>query len=154
MKRKNRRWRLVADLRVQGVWCARVIVYWLVCQGTMCATIAGMASLEGPGAEAGGSVVRFLVPAFYVSLCALPLALLDTLLFTNRIVGPLFRFRRGVGQLAATQTAEALHFRKGDFFFDLAQQFNRLREIVIQQRRQSAAAASNVSSDCDPITAR
>ena len=148
MKRKNRRWRLLADLKIQGGMCARVIAYWLICQGLMCATIAVLASLEGPAS--GGSALRFLMPAFHVSLCALPLALLDTLIFTNRVVGPLFSFRRQFQQLAKSQNVEELHFRKGDFFADLAENFNRVRKIVKQQQ-PAEAVTNNLSPDSDPI---
>ena len=122
MSDKNRRWRLFADFKIQGICCLRIIVYWFVCQFAMCATIAGIASLEGPVPDAGGSVFRFIIPAFFISLFILPIALLDALIFTNRIMGPLFHFRRQFSRLAAAQSVAPIKFRKQDYFCDLEQE--------------------------------
>ena len=91
-----------------------------------------------------------MVPAFYISLCALPFALLDTLIFTNKVIGPLFSFRRQLSQLAELETAEELHFRKGDFFADLATNFNRIR-MIVAQNRHTEALQDTTSDSYDPI---
>lgn len=118
----------------------------------MCATIAGIASLEGPVPDAGGSVFRFIIPAFFISLFILPIALLDALIFTNRIMGPLFHFRRQFSRLAAAQSVAPIKFRKQDYFCDLEKNFNLLRETVLQSPDRGADAnGQEVAIQRDPV---
>lgn len=135
MKTKNRRWRLFADAKIQGIVCLRIVVYWLACQIAVFATIAALASLNGAAPDADASVVRFFVPALFVSMCILPLALFDALAFTNRFTGPLLNFRQKFHKLAAAEDVDPLKFRQGDYFPDLEDNFNRLRNVILQRQR-------------------
>lgn len=155
MTHRNKRWRVFADAKMQGIFCARIVAYWLACQIAMCVTIVGIASLEGPGPSESGSVLRFIMPAFFVSLLILPIALFDALVFTNRIAGPLLSFRRKFSQLVATGNAEQFHVRRKDFFCDLAENFNLLREKVLQQQgKDNDANEKEVAAGRAPATVR
>lgn len=136
MTYRNKRWRLLADVRVQGAFCVRIVIYWLACQFAMVATMLGIANLEAPGPGASSSVIHLITPALSVSFLLLPLALLDALVFTNHLAGPLLNFRRALGQLATTESAEQIHFREGDFYPDLAENFNRVRAKILQAQDQ------------------
>ena len=64
-----------------------------------------------------------------ILLCAtvmLPLALWDMLKTSNQIAGPVFRLKRELGKLADGEAVGELHFRPGDHWHDVADEFNRL----------------------------
>lgn len=132
MTKRNNRWRVFADARMQGILCVRIAIYWLVCQLAMCLAIVGVASLDG--AEGGGNVVPFLMPAFCFSLFILPVALLDAVVYTNRIAGPLLNFRRKFSLLVRSGVSDPVKFRPGDYFSDLADNFNCLRDQLVQRQ--------------------
>lgn len=140
MTYRNKRWRLLADARVQGAFCVRIVIYWLACQFAMVATMLGIANLEAAGPGTSGSVMHLITPALSISFLLLPLVLLDSLAFTNRFAGPLLKFRREFSHLVATESAEQVHFRNGDFFPDLAENFNRLRGRILQEQGQDNSA--------------
>jgi len=149
MVQSNKRWRAFADAKMQGAFCLRIVVYWLTCQIALCATVAGMASLDGSNSAGGGSVIRFIVPAFFFSLLILPLVLLDAIVFTNRIAGPLFNFRKKLNQLVETGESDRLCFRPGDYFADVARNYNCLRDRVMQQPTNKQDVNESASAECE-----
>jgi nitrogen fixation/metabolism regulation signal transduction histidine kinase len=83
---------------------------------------------------------RQTIPTLLASVLLLPLVLLDCVRFSNRFVGPLFRLGRAMDRLADGQRVHNIVFRQGDFWFQLAQTFNRLNERIIQLEQQVKAA--------------
>ncbi len=128
-KKKNRRWRLIADAKLQGNLCLRVCAYWISCQLLVFLTMYGIAMLQGPGGNSG-SLKAYFVPAAFVSMLALPVALLDMIKFSNRFAGPIFNFRKRFDALANEQKTDVIHFRGGDYWGDLSENFNRLCEAI------------------------
>ncbi len=120
---KKRR-RLIADWNLQGGFCLRLMIYWFVCQTAMAGTIAGIFYFEAGGVTSAG---QFLLPGFMVSLAFLPLAMLDQLILTNRILGPLHRFRQHLLKIADGESIPDLHFRPGDHLQDLSKNINRIK---------------------------
>ena len=64
---------------------------------------------------------------------------------TNRFAGPIFRLRRSMRELADGEHVEPVHLRKGDYWQDVADQFNR----VIQ--RVEATAEKHDRSEEEPV---
>ena len=127
--KRNRRWRLLADLQLQSQMLLRIAVYWIACQTIMTITIVGFYFLqEGGNASASVSIGSLLIPSLTVSVLFLPLVLFDFLAFSNRFAGPLFNFRQKFKQLAETGQVSELFFRKGDYLLDLQENFNLLRK--------------------------
>jgi signal transduction histidine kinase len=132
---KRRRFRVVADLKLQGSLCLRVAIYWIICQCAFVATILGFSGLEAMGepTEVVQTPWRFLIPAIVVSSFLLPVVLLDLLVFSNRFAGPLVRFRRYLKQLAGGKIPDhELRFRHKDELGDLSVNINKLQERLIQ----------------------
>ena len=136
MKKKERRWTVVADKGIQMRLCARIFFYWVACQCSFAVAIFSIAALQGP--EPTGSVTRFIVPALLISMLVLPIALFDVLVFSNRFVGPISQLRSKMNSLVNENTCEKVHFRRGDFYGELSQNFNILRE-QIQENNEPAA---------------
>ena len=130
--KKNKRWRLVADVQIQGQLCVRLVFYWVLCQISMAATMVGFTLLLG---ESTDLLWRLLIPALTVSSLFLPIMLFDLIGFSNRFVGPLLNFRKRFSQFMKDGTVGEIRFRKGDYLTDLRDDFNKLQDrlAAIQQ---------------------
>lgn len=126
-KKKFNRWRLFADARVQGQFCFRVVIYWLMCQVTLIGAMIAFASLGGGDGVSPDELWAVASPAFLVSLLALPFALLDAVGFSNRFAGPILNFRRRFASFVQGKPVSEMSFRPGDFYEDLSKNFNQLR---------------------------
>ena len=123
MAKSHKRWRLFADPKIQGGLCLRMVVYWVICQISVIGTICGFDWLAGPSAE--GEVA--LMPAFVISGLILAFVMLDLVVFSNRFAGPMLNLRRKMKMLADNDPVEEISLRPGDFYVDLAENFNRVR---------------------------
>ena len=65
-----------------------------------------------------------------------PLIAYDILKLTNRFSGPVFRLRREMDRLIADESKQPLSFRDEDYWADLADRYNQLREEIITLREQ------------------
>lgn len=126
-KQKYRRFRVFADAQMQTSLCIRIVIYWVVCQLSIFATISLLASLDGPAGSLG-DVTRFIVPAAIVSSCLLPLVLVDQLVFSNRFAGPLLNFRRKFARFVKEGAVEKVNFRTNDLYQDIQENYNELCE--------------------------
>jgi hypothetical protein len=125
-KRYSRRYWFV-DPRLQGALIRRLVLYWAAC---LAATgLMLWCSLAGTRPEALshgqlGQVWVHFGPVVIVSLFLLPVMIVDVIRFSNRFVGPLLRLRRSMRQLARGEHVEPIEFRQGDYWLDLAEEFN------------------------------
>ena len=126
VRKQNRRYRLIADVKLQGLLIVRVIAYWFTCQLMMVGTMLGFAFLQGPSEGISAAVKTLMVPAIFVSAMVLPIAIFDMLVFSNRFAGPMLNFRRKFRELAQEGTTGHVHFRAGDYYPDLRENFNQL----------------------------
>ena len=117
------------DSSVQGALLRRIIMHWV-----MYFIVAGLAivllqaMLSSPD---GGSLMTRVwqeVSEFtlvgLILICIFPAFLLDTIRFSNRFVGPVGRLRRYLRQLGQDGNTERLSFRGGDFWSEMADEFN------------------------------
>jgi hypothetical protein len=141
---KHRRWRLVADPRIQGELLIRLAFYWGIFQFVQLGTIAIFAFLEGGSGTQGG--MRFLMPSVIVSALFLPVVMLDSLRFSNRFVGPVVNLKNKLAKLSQGDPGEPVHFRKGDHWKDMAESYNLVREQCLKQE-QPEDSPVNASTD-------
>lgn len=135
--KKSKRHLLLIDPKVQVPLLCRVTFYWLVSLTLMGLLIAIQIGLGSPNASFGVRMTRMVVsfgPALITSVLLLPLLLFDCVRFSNRFAGPMHRLRREFARLADTGEADRLHFREGDFWKDLADQYNRIAERTSRQQ--------------------
>jgi hypothetical protein len=64
-------------------------------------------------------------PAFFASALMLPLLMLDIIRVSHRFAGPMIRIRKALRDVAEGKTVEPIRFRFGDFWCDVAEDFNR-----------------------------
>lgn len=96
----------------------------------------GFAYLEGSATE---DLQHLMIPALIASAVLLPAVLVEMISFSNRFAGPIHNFRSRFHDYAKTGAMEEIHFRKGDFFPDLQENFNQIRS----QQTQSVSATAN-----------
>lgn len=136
----------IVDKKVQGALIRRAARYWLYSVAAIGSlTILGWIFVT-PGvrvlvgsAELMATVVSMFAVAVAASFLLLPFVLLDLSRLTNRFAGPMFRLRRSIRQLAAGECVKPLHFRDGDYWQEVAKEFNALLERVTaeSERRPS-----------------
>src|ERR1700730_15777979 len=101
-----KRKRLFVDASVQGALVLRVVAYWIAGLLAISQLVLCWDGLQNPGRPFFDQFRLSLLlaqyaPALIASSFVLPLVLYDTLVLTNRFVGPIYRLRRSMRALAA-----------------------------------------------------
>jgi hypothetical protein len=137
--------RLLVDRQVQGAFLLRVGLYWLTCVVAGAVLVIGwqrVASLVGElsGQPAGMNVAG---PLILGTVLLLPVLIYDTLVLSNKLVGPLNRMRGLMRQVAQGKPVSPIHFRQGDFWQECAEEFNAVLARIkdLEQERDLAVAA-------------
>lgn len=144
----RRRYRFLADWKLQGNFCLRISFYWLACQVALVATILGFLALEGQPRVGEGSPWSFIVPAIVASSLLLPIVLLDIMRFSNRFAGPLVRLRKSMQMLAEGKSVTELHFRPGDYLNELSTQFNEIRARIEHLEKLESDRSNEDHNNC------
>ncbi|MEM9185963.1 MAG: hypothetical protein AAGB00_05640 [Planctomycetota bacterium] len=147
MKRTFRT-RLIVDGKVQGALLCRVLLYWCVCV----AVVVMLAGFQAAWAsrDAGWPLVlnRAMFafgPSLIAALVLLPLLLFDATRFSLGFAGPMRRLRNEARRLADGEDVAPVTFRGGDYWNDLAGEFNRISDELRRLRAQQAAGADSVA---------
>ena len=117
------------DPKVQGAIVVRCLMYWGACLLTTFVMLFFWSLLNGPARFSWMTIDQLWFnygPAFIASLLMLPLVLWDILKMTNRFAGPVLRLRRELKKLGNGEHVNPLFFREGDYWRDVAADFNRL----------------------------
>lgn len=125
----RKRRRILIDNNVQLALARRVVGYWMFCLLTvsfmvLCWEVAS--GTRGSAADTIGRTLGRYAPVLVATFVLLPMVLVDSIRWSNRFAGPLMRFRRVLGEFADGESVAPLKFRKGDYWTDLADTFNRL----------------------------
>ena len=139
--KNNKRRRVTVDPRIQGAIAVRVALYWILCILSIAVVAAG-GTVFGRH-ELWNEFSRIGTLAFL----PLPLVLLDVLIFSNRLAGPIYRIRKSLDEFGENGRGEKIALRKGDFFEDVAESFNRAIDRVSED-------ASAGESKAEPATAK
>jgi hypothetical protein len=140
-KGTNRK-QLLVDLRVQGALVLRVIFYWCMCLISLTIMLLVWRLLTDPTRmflTHLSDLWADLGPAAIASLLLLPLVIVDVLQTSHRFTGPLWRLRGAMRKLARGEEVEPLRFRRGDFWHQIAEEFNAVAARIESERRQHAA---------------
>lgn len=135
MKISRMRRRLFIDQQVQGVLVHHLIRCWLLSVVTMGGiTLAGWMFIH-PGLEAFvgphafiTEVLPMMLVGMGASLLLLPILLWRLVAISHRFVGPVCRLRRVMEQVADGGELKAIHFRRDDYWCDIAESYNAMLE--------------------------
>lgn len=143
MYKKNLRKKFLIDRTMQIHLAIRLIGYWT----GMWLLIFGLpfvgliifraATTELGIVELSARIVEdFWFPAI-TSMLALPIVARDSIRFSHRIAGPIFRLEREMKNLAENGHAEEVHPRNGDYCTGVASEFNRILQRFGRQDQTS-----------------
>ena len=128
-KNLGRRSGSVADRRVQFALVKRVLYHWCIFMVTAC--FVALVTEAFSGANRGSTWSSFLssfwlnqAPFFVVAVFLLPIFLVDTNKVSHKFAGPMIRFRRAMRDVAKGKVVNPIKFRPGDFWHDIANDFN------------------------------
>lgn len=138
----NSRSTIFIDRKVQGALARRIAVHW--CTFFTLAALCLFAQEYFLGEPNSGIVDKAKTVAnqyaffFLLLLCMVPAFLYDTVKLSNRFVGPVLRLKNSLRSLADGHNVSPIKFRGGDFWHELASDFNRLNDKVGSHLQDSA----------------
>jgi hypothetical protein len=140
MNKNSNRKRTYIDSQVQGALIRRVIAHWLAFFA-----VAGMATVMAKSLFEPSDATLFeqlwletkdLWLVSIISLALFPVFVLDTVKFSHRFVGPITRLRNQLRELGELGTTSMVSFREGDFWTDIADEFNAVTDRIHRQRQE------------------
>ena len=75
-----------------------------------------------------------------------PVIVYDVLTLTNRFAGPVFRLRREMQRMVKHEECNAINFRDGDYWMEMADLFNQIREEMLELRETKNAAERAIAN--------
>ncbi len=129
VSRQFQRRQLFVDPQVQGALVLKTVLYWITCVVAIALMVLCWRIVTGPARmfyTHFDEMWFHFGPALVASFLILPLVVYDILRMSNRFCGPLFRLRRSLRALARGEPVEPISFREGDFWPEIAQEFNAL----------------------------
>jgi hypothetical protein len=151
---KSRRRTVLIDRPVQVGLVARLTLQWFtlfvaavvvlplvraILLGDIATPIAERASRAGVDAIILGSVFLVLLPYF----------IYDTFRATNRFAGPMYRLHQSIRATGRGEPFRPINLRKGDYWHDVANDFN---EMVERLERSRDAGEAGAREQEDPVT--
>ncbi len=146
----KKRTKFLVDPVVQWAIGRRVILHWvlfavcLISVNVMMRTILTMTDM--PFGEAIRTAAMHQISVIVVMAVMLPMFVLDTMKLSNRFAGPMYRLRNALVKIPTGEPMKALTFRTGDFWFDVADDFNRVAKHHELLRRRNAELELEVKS--------
>jgi hypothetical protein len=127
----------------------RVTLYWIIFTFTLFNLLFAWRLLgEGPGDlwQQFVATVYDNIPLLVCSLVVVPWIGLDAVRFANRLVGPLYRFRKTMQSVTANEPVQPIRLRKDDFLMNMQDDLNAMLEALERrgavhvERREEATA--------------
>ena len=117
------------DSRVQGALARRIIFHWLVFVLVTSVVAFVLQVLSDPfrGLTSHLSDLWWAQgPFLLVMVFLLPVFVMDAIKLSHRFAGPIFNLRRAIRKVADGEAPRKLKFRQGDFWQDLAEDYNEM----------------------------
>jgi methyl-accepting chemotaxis protein len=147
---KSNRKKLYVDASVQMQLLRRIVLHWFTF--IVVAVVLAMSFqllFENPFQSLSSLTADVLSRnglLLIILLALIPVFVYDTVKLSNRFAGPMLRFRRAMRTLADGESMEPLTFRDGDFWQELASDFNRVVARVQEQESTAATEADQTDS--------
>jgi len=121
------------DPEVQGALARRLMLHWAVFIGVAGALVIGLLWMNDPFTPFRDHLAvaaRVYGPVLLVLVCLAPVFVYDSVKLSNRFTGPMLRFRRAARELAEGGSVERIELRRGDYWKEVADDFNRVIDRV------------------------
>lgn len=131
------RHKLLVDSDVQVALLRRTALYATACALYFTIILLCSESMSNPEESIGESLARcmddivFWLPGFAILA---PVIAYDILRITNRFTGPIYRLRREMMRLIEGDQVQALSFREDDYWNEMAELFNRVKDEMLELR--------------------
>jgi hypothetical protein len=150
MVRPQRRKKFV-DAKVQGALARRIVFHWFLFFAVAAVSTLALQVLSNPFRPTGEQIRELWWthgPFLVVMLFLLPVFVLDSVKLSHRFAGPIFSLHRAIREVAAGKPPRKLKFRQGDFWHDLADDYN----AMIARLTESGAPRETQEAD-EPVAA-
>lgn len=149
--RENRK-RFFVESSVQGALVRRVVMHWLLFFVlAFCFLTAWQLLISGQplnfGSQEMQSIWQSCIPVLVSLVVLMPVFIRDTIRLSHRFSGPIVRLRNELRALADGKVNKPLNFRDGDFWQDLAGEFNRVAELVHERQPNATANRAVAAAD-------
>ncbi|MEM9587224.1 MAG: hypothetical protein AAGA03_08075 [Planctomycetota bacterium] len=135
-----KRTRILVDPEVQWAIGRRVIGHWMLFALALVSLNVAISVLLAAGtrpwSESFGEALRSQIPIAIVIAALIPAFVRDTMKLSNRFAGPMYRLRTTLAQVRENQTPQPVSFRDGDFWQDVAGDFNVVLSELAMLRKQ------------------
>lgn len=128
-----------SDWTVQGTVLLHVAMHWMIFLVAVGAFLLFLEAIDGEPSDAWENMLRRHGPSVLFVLVLSPIYIRELCKLTNRFAGPMVRVRRGMHELAEGRDVAPIHFRPGDFWQELATDFN----LVAERLRNSSKPGSS-----------
>jgi hypothetical protein len=159
MNARPKRRRILIDMPVQVALLLRATLYWVVSVATQ-VFIINLVLILGSTSQAPGAFnvpdvqTRWLLQlVILASVLVLPVLLYDVLRLSHRWVGPVYRLRTSLQALSRGETVAPIAFRAGDFWQELAGDFNVIA-AELNRRRASDPDKADSEPESEPVQSR
>jgi hypothetical protein len=120
--------------RFQTQFCLRIAIYFSLYVVAVWAVIAIQLNLDDLAQRLGPTPSIFARLVTWLSVVVVAAAFTyDTVKYTHRIVGPLYRFRKTILAITAGEEVRLISLRKGDFLTDMRDEFNEMLKALEQR---------------------
>ena len=140
-----KRRRLFVDGPIQSALLLRATMYWAVClivQVLMIVLFAVLTSSPDSFYAHVGDLWRHLQLSVVAAILVLPMMLFDIVKLSHRWVGPVFRLRASLHALSRGEPVAPIRFRDGDFWQELAGDFNVIATELKKHRGEDHEGAA------------
>jgi len=127
---KKHRTTHLSDWTVQGTLLLHIALHWLIFLIAVGALLLFLEAIDGEASDAWENMLRRHGPTVFFALVLTPIYIRELCKLTNRFAGPMVRVRRAMHDLAEGRDVAPIQFRPGDFWQELATDFNRVAERV------------------------
>lgn len=138
-----------SDWTVQGTVLLHIAMHWLLFLVAVGAFLLFLEAIDGESSDAWENMLRRHAPSVLFVLVLSPIYIRELCKLTNRFAGPMVRVRRAMHDLAEGRAVAPIQFRPGDFWQELATDFNRVAERVQAANKPASPAPSLASEEED-----
>ncbi len=141
---RNRRSKKFIDRKVQGHLVLGLASHWLLYFMMVLFSVPmwhmiTVAGFTKPFPKVLADSWTQMVPVFVFLAAVLPIFIWETIKFSNRFVGPIYRLHQAIRKIAAGEEFSPVHFRKGDFWHELADDFNAMIDRLSDHKAASSS---------------
>ena len=140
---KNKRKRLFVDKEVQSALARRIAFHWMVFVFVTFVLIGFLQTcVETPTllpSEIFKTFIANNAMSLLIAFALLPVFVYDLIQVSNRFAGPMMRLRTALSDLAAGKPVKPLNFREGDFWGEVAENFNKAFDLEKKTDAESGA---------------